>query len=122
MNEEEFRDRLQAEMEQNNAELARKLKAEEDQRRVRKIAVDPTYLLQMVTGREAGEYFSVLEFARLPKGYTVKHVEFSIVHGSFMFVVQHPSFEIVPLGDIVPTHGAGAFVMGAVYRRVELPK
>ncbi len=55
----------------------------------------------------------------LPEGYIIRGVNYAPYEDCFVFIVEHPSFDPVPLGQILPKLGANIEDTLKIYRLMQ---
>lgn len=81
-----------------------KLNPQEDEERRRLIAVsvDPQQLLALIVHGEPSTSWTELQFEGVPEGSVVVGHGHSLQSNCFVLVVHHPSFDVVPPGQVPP--------------------
>jgi hypothetical protein len=79
-------------------------KNNEDLKRVRVVRIPHGTMLNMLTPPPESHSFVQLTMIELPEGATVLSVHNDFMRGAFVFIVQHPSFDLVEEGLQPPVH------------------
>lgn len=74
------------------------------ERRLKRLRCTPQFVMSVLYQHipKSGLVFSVSEMEGIPDGTEVHHVGYDLISDAFVFFLEHPSFEPVPEGEIIP--------------------
>jgi len=79
-------------------------KNDEELKRVRVVRIPHWRMLQMLTPPHESTECVSLQIVELPEGVYVRSVHNDFLTGCFVFIIQHPSFDVVEDGTQPPIH------------------
>ena len=73
-------------------------------RRLCRVFVYPDLLWALLHGWKQGEFLQLPRFKDLPKDEVLRDTYYDYDRAMFGFILEHPSFDEVPEGYVMPTH------------------